>query len=982
MQYTREQMREMLHGVYKKLKSYYFYDKTLLFIKKKIAEFESDDMLFSQTFDKLTEALISEDRGYFDALIEELDYVVLPKSLAAVSAPPAAIVGTIDHHKNIAKVNFFIDIPIELLIVDCLWTLYLAKIGNKKYGTSTCSYAGKFKSSIFYVGQDDLYEGIDFESNRCFEPYFENYSKWQKDAFTRLRQGLKKSNQLMFSLDLKSFYYSVRFKFNTLNSLLDDDPRLKEIAFITRVEEQIYQSYTKLISQYKIGIDIKDNTAIFPIGLLSPILLRELYLYQFDQNIREALAPTHYGRYVDDMILIIPAEVHASQATPEFICELLMKRGAIKKKYTTQDEDYVFSGFESISIQKRKINCFFFEQNAPNVLIEVAEKQIKCNSSEANLLPEFDLIKDRFNDTAYFFNSIGGSTKIRDIGVLQSNNYAVSRSITMMKQLIKNTYIPEGNRKKIVEFIEDLLEFYSGSSAFEFIGSWTSIFELILQLKVLSCDKKRHDPFAQRFYRGIAEYIDHELTLYYLEDKEVYAKKKPTIYRRLKKSLKEQLGISIAIAMALDYRWNTTSKKSQKNIELAKKFRKSNMFNHNLITFPLLNYLPFDQISTCSFLEIQKDPWSNSDTLTLDQERLYLTPRFIHLDELLIYHFMQSIQNRKRHFNSRTNIETIWNRYTELNRITRFAPKQIANQRLTRIQDSQVDLVEVTVSSSNPSGFSVGLANTVVTEEDVVQSLLHPEHKMAIQDKEQLFRMANTAVRENASFIAFPEFFVPAVWLKDIARFAQKNSVAVIAGLRYIRNKDRAFNCTTIIQPCEYHGFHHAIPLFREKNFYAPEEQECLYKLGYHVENPPRPMYYIVHWDQIRYSTILCFEFTDINSRAGLKSKIDALFVPQLNKDTNYFSSIVESASRDLHCFIVQANTSKYGDSRITGPYNTTHKNIVQIKGGINDVVIIGKLEFERVKMARREYEKDRQKVQKHCFDCKKNQKRKISELF
>ena len=46
MRYTYEQMKSMLQGAYKKLKSYYFYDKTLLFIKKKIAEFESDDGCF------------------------------------------------------------------------------------------------------------------------------------------------------------------------------------------------------------------------------------------------------------------------------------------------------------------------------------------------------------------------------------------------------------------------------------------------------------------------------------------------------------------------------------------------------------------------------------------------------------------------------------------------------------------------------------------------------------------------------------------------------------------------------------------------------------------------------------------------------------------------------------------------------------------------------------------------------------------------
>lgn len=205
MRYTYEHMKSMLQGAYKKLKSYYFYDKTLLFIKKKIAEFESDDGCFQQTFDVLAKALISENSAYFEELINQLDYRVFPKRLVAASAPTSTIVGTIDHHKNIAKVNFFIDVPIELLILDCLWTLCIAKISNKKYGTQACSYAGKFKASVFYFDQDDLYEGVDWESNRCFEPYYENYSRWQKDAFSKLRQGLLVQNQLMLSLDLKVF---------------------------------------------------------------------------------------------------------------------------------------------------------------------------------------------------------------------------------------------------------------------------------------------------------------------------------------------------------------------------------------------------------------------------------------------------------------------------------------------------------------------------------------------------------------------------------------------------------------------------------------------------------------------------------------------------------------------------------------------------------------------------------------------------------
>ena len=982
MQYTHEQIKVMLHGAYKKLKSYYFYDKTLLFIKKKLAEFESDDLYFEQAFCDMADAIAQNDSEYFDVLIQQLDYQVFPKSFISTKEPTTAIVGAIDHSKNISKVNFFIDVPVELLIIDCLWTLFLAKIGNDKYGSQACSYAGKFKSSIFFFGNDDLFSGIDWQSNRCFEPYYENYARWQKDAFSKLREGLSKNNQLMFSLDMKSFYYSVRFEFDSLNPLLSNDPRLEDIAFISNILKRLYLAYTKLIAQYKLGIDIKNDATIFPIGLLSPILLRELYLFKFDQTIKNRLNPTHYGRYVDDMLIVIPTEEDASSITQEYICRFLKGKGLIKKKGSLKSDDYVFVDFDSIAIQQSKINCFFFEENASNILIEVAERQLRNNSSEANLLPEFDEIKKHFNDIAYFFNSIGGSTKIRDIGILQSNNYAASKSITLMKQLLKNTYVTKQDRVQIEEYLNELLEFYSGSSAFEYMGSWTSIFELLLQLKVLSGDVKKRDPFAKRFYHNIVNYIDHTLSFDFLNEKEIYAKKKRAILRKLKQNLKDRLGIAISTAMALDYRWNTSTSSVNHNIELAKKFRKSNIFNHNLISFPLLNYLPFDQISTCSFIEIQKDPWDSPSSFMLDKKRLNFTPRFIHLDELFIYYFMKSTQNGKKEFDSRSNLEAIWERYAKLNNVERFAPDGVATQDHVELQESGVDLINIYIPNGTPAKYYVGLANTTVTEEDALQSLIHPEHKMTIKDKEQLFRMANTAVKEGANFITFPEFFVPIVWLKDLTRFAQKNDVTIIAGLRYIRNTNRAFNCTTIIQPCNNNGFQNAVAIFREKNFYAPEEKECLYKLGYHISDPVRPLYYVVNANGIRYSTILCFEFTDILSRSSLKGKVDALFVPQLNRDTNYFSSIVESTSRDLHCFIVQANTSKYGDSRITGPYDTIHKNIVQIKGGINDVVIIGELKFDEVKRARKEYEIGRKKTLIHCFACKKVKKATYPDFF
>ena len=135
------------------------------------------------------------------------------------------------------------------------------------------------------------------------------------------------------------------------------------------------------------------------------------------------------------------------------------------------------------------------------------------------------------------------------------------------------------------------------------------------------------------------------------------------------------------------------------------------------------------------------------------------------------------------------------------------------------------------------------------------------------------------------------------------------------------------------------------------------------------------PLYFRVSNGYFAYSTILCYEFTDISSRAAMKSKIELLFVPQLNKDTNYFSAIVESTARDLHCFVIQANTSQYGDSRITAPYKSESKNILQIKGGETDVVMIATLNVDELKNKRKTYRNEITRVSQKCLCCKKKRR-------
>ena len=100
----------------------------------------------------------------------------------------------------------------------------------------------------------------------------------------------------------------------------------------------------------------------------------------------------------------------------------------------------------------------------------------------------------------------------------------------------------------------------------------------------------------------------------------------------------------------------------------------------------------------------------------------------------------------------------------------------------------------------------------------------------------------------------------------------------------------------------------------------------------------------------------MCYELTNIEYRYALRGSIDLLIVPELNRDTSYFSNMVESTTRDLHTFVIQVNTAKYGDSRITGPYNSLFKDIIKIKGGEDNLILTGSLNIEEIEKNRKSY--------------------------
>lgn len=453
---NRENAIAMVQGAYKKLKAYLYYDKTLAFAKKRLAILESDRDNFINVLENIAQNISNENILFFDNLIEEVDFRVLPKRFKS-SLPESNIINaTVDHSCNISKINFFIDMPIELYIVDFLWTILVGKLITDRPDILKYAGATAFKPSL-YTSSQDLIEGIDFKSNRAFKPYFSLYTSWRNGAFKTIQNIHPDTDSLLLCLDLKSFYYSVDFNFSQLDELLNNDSRLEQFSFLTSIIKKIYYAYTKLIVKYKKGVKVQKNNCIFPIGITSAIVLREIYLYGFDSQIVNVLAPKYYNRYVDDILIVLETDTINETSSDDVINKYLINTGLVA---ISGAQDLKFYGYSNIRIQKDKVNCFFFPQNQKTILLDIYAETIHMNSSEANLLPDTDVLSSSFTNTAYNIQNLDISNKIRELGFLRNNNYNATRFVNALLRLVKNTHV---SNDVMNQYFEQIEEFYQGS---------------------------------------------------------------------------------------------------------------------------------------------------------------------------------------------------------------------------------------------------------------------------------------------------------------------------------------------------------------------------------------------------------------------------------------------------------------------------------------------------------------------------------------
>jgi hypothetical protein len=991
----------VLIGCYRKYKSYVFYSSGMDFKKKEIAEFESDPVSFDKKIEDLQRALVSEDKTYFARLFRQISYQVLPKLSSGKQDRNSLIISNEESDQlTIDKVNFFIELPVELSILDVLWTLLFAKLSSSGFDEiNQFSYANLIDDGVFLGEGPEFLETINFQTYKLFRPYFKNYVLWKNRAIDCAENNYEnQEDSTIFSLDLKEFFYSLDVDFSKLPSLVTDNKDLlkhfESYSFLSWIISKIHLTYRVKVAKVRKGLG---ERVFLPIGLPSSGFIANAYMASFDQRISATSGVDYYGRYVDDILIVKKGVSESSDSI-----DLLVSAFPEELKKTESQDDVFLLGQKSVVIQKTKIKVIKILSGYSESILTRLKTDI-ATPSEPRLMPNIDLSLDDFQNLIY--GEENESIKVRDASNPDINQKYLMKYFSDYLYGHKNTLPTRKPRKglttkeaKIKDQIEKTL---SSSLLMSLYAKWGAIFSFTF---LCDSDKSLFVSLASKAKAAISGLS------FSSKESAILDSQKPKILALLKKSLTLCLNLSISSAFALTLSGkNITGVLSQEIRNTGKILRESNMFNLRLCAFPML---PFCSKLPDNLYNVDLQKYLSFYSRDgIDKRKIQLSPTFVRPQDFFIYNILKSYDA----LNS-IDYQEINNNYKDLYSGLGFtdcpeievsnissAKKEYQKFHISVFGNNDNDdrsVVYLALANMNLSNHKMiidhsklGLDQNSFKRKRELYRLLNSSYLPRVKgvhrrvSPEALFGNAKTVAESESKetlspvdFLVLPEASVPLEWLPEIAEFSRRSQIAVVCGIKYVLFDDRIINSVATILPTVSGQEHWAAFVFlREKNTYAPEEKRRIENNDYHWRDSSPAKNYVFTWRNVKFAVFNCYELTDIMSRAFFSTdNLDLLIATEFNKDISYFSSITESASRDLFCYVCQVNSSDYGDSKIIGPLKGYRKIIASISGGEKDGIHIGGIDVKELrKYLNAEHQKDFVDYKENCEKASNSAKNK-----
>ncbi|WP_186100847.1 RNA-directed DNA polymerase [Burkholderia gladioli] len=405
---------EDLVVAYRKAKADCFFENTFPSAIK-FAEYEQD---LVKNLKNLLKSL-RKNKGFCDDENLLGDFRLLPKKLSInpkmgssenghihFSNPDRSIESLLSQHSITPEFRVVGDFPVEAHILSALW---INSVGHKFDANLDGSCYGarlkRIRSDELFSSNPDEKE-FHISAIGSFIPYFQPYQKWRNDGLSAIRGELEKDRDVIaVSLDLKSYYHFIdpmALILPGLHKRLGLDLTNEEQSFTEELAAFLVnwargaQQFAKGIIKGK--VDISGGLAI---GLTASRIISNVLLHHWDVLIKEKIAPIHYGRYVDDMFLVLrdTGTIGSSQGFMQFLEErlgssIITQVGKSKDLLWEIQQGKSIQGESEIKLQSSKQKLFILQGRAGLDLLDSIEKEIYELSSEHRLMPSPDQLDD------------------------------------------------------------------------------------------------------------------------------------------------------------------------------------------------------------------------------------------------------------------------------------------------------------------------------------------------------------------------------------------------------------------------------------------------------------------------------------------------------------------------------------------------------------------------------------------------------------
>ena len=994
-----------IRQAYLLLKRQTYYEQIDLFLRAAIAKYDNDEAETQQQ--KIGEFLKGKDltNQWFTQQLKSIDAKYIPKKIKNEIGkknepkPPTDVNNSSDGEEKgqtknhvgnfitnlrtqeeypVEEINYFFSGNISLYILCMLWSMLVGP------------YLDNALSKDCYGNRLD----VDEEKHevvgdyKLFKLYIHQYNNWRDGAIQAGIDSLEKHNDvLLIALDFKQCYYHLPINWLDLQKFIEEnisEDKREMALFLTKVVEKIHAAYYEKTRTY-LGKTHNFNSetkliSVIPVGLPSSHILANWELKKFDEIIQRRIRPSFYGRYVDDVLIVInnPDKEVAQQGVYEILREYFFKNGIIDEKPVGEhDTLYKIMEYDDLYIQNSKIIIHYYNHEHSWAGLKEFKEELKQKASEFRFLPEEDQYKDLV-DEAYDIQYDGSVYRFRSVIGISENATKLSHYI--YKQQLKYWLCNDIIRDKT---IDEIFRFYRGKNIFDYFKLWERVFTLFIV-------SQKYRDFYQ-FNRDLEKVIQ-KLTF----------KSDNTIAKKLIDDCKQYK--KIAASMAIGYLGESISKEStslqflnfvkdefcdEKSLtqecivfplnSLPFQLRNSLLLRHQNMFWPLLDYSNFKG-------NLTKLDWSHlGDGIQIVDGKIQESTRFIQPDEIQLITYLQNILRLKsmksdaswefRHFQEllhqdkkKVNPSKITSQDVSKNSgvsggtsdelLRNFEKFSSPNINSERHEDDNLPNAPIRIhtliksSKARRKKICIGIVNLKVNEKDIEASY-NPRKKPNnnYERQKDLFALINQGLQKPAcDLIVFPEVSIPFAWLPFMVNQSRRNDIGFVFGLEHVVSGPYALNLVATILPYKNEAKHNCVYLsLRLKNHYSPRESHELGLFNLHRPHS-RWLYEKFSWDGVVFSVFNCYELTDINHRGLFRSDIDLLIAVEYNSDINYFSNIIEAVARDVHCYAVQSNSSDYGDSRIISPQITEKMNVIRVKGGDNAVLLKTTLDIEALR--------------------------------